>query len=52
MADSHSIRDLPKITFSFVESYIAGRNKASGDKHLSKGYKYWAENYVKDLCGE
>ena len=52
MADSYSLRDLPKITFTFVESYIAGKNKASGEKHLSKGYKYFSENYIKEVCGE
>ena len=52
MAESHSLRNLPKISFAFVENYIAEKNKASGDKTLTKGYKYWSEGYIKDICGE
>ena len=52
MADSHNIQHLPKITFTFVEGYVAANSRASGDKSLSKGYKYWAEGYLKDLCGK
>ena len=31
---------------SFVDNYIKSKCAASGDKHVSKGYKYFAEQYV------
>lgn len=49
----NSTRDLSIIpegllTTEFVDDYLRSKSKASGDKHVSKGYKYFHEDYVKD----
>ena len=55
MAESYSNRDLdliPDINFTFVEKYVTDNTKSSGERHKSKGHKYFSENYIHDLTGK
>ena len=49
---SRDLSVVPKFSFSDVESYAKEKNKASGDKHLSKGVKYYSEKYITSIKGE
>ena len=52
---SFSSRDLsivPEFSFSAVESFARSRNKSSGDKHISKGVRYYAEKYIESIKGK
>ena len=35
------------LTQEFVDQFLKSKCHASGDQHVSKGYKYFHENYVK-----
>ena len=36
------------LTKSFIDNYLKSKSKASGYAHISKGYKYFHEDFVKD----
>jgi len=51
---AYSNRDLslvPNVSFSLVEEFIKPHTGASGNKSISKGFKYFSEGYVHDLKG-
>ena len=35
-------------TQDFVDSYLKSKSKASGEQHISKGYKYFHEQFLRD----
>ncbi len=52
---SYSNRDLsliPKFNFSAVDNYVKQMSSNSGDKHISKGVKYYKEGFVHDITGK
>jgi len=51
---AHSNRDLSlvsNVSFSLVEEFVKSHTGASGNKSISKGFKYFSEGYVHDLKG-
>ncbi len=43
---------LPKFAFSQVDEYLKKESKSSGEKHISKGIKYYKEQFVHAITGE
>ena len=43
---------VPKFAFSQVDEFATTESKSSGEKHISKGIKYYKEQFVHDIKGE
>jgi len=51
---AYSNRDLslvPNVSFSLIVEFFKSHTGASGNKSISKGFKYFSEGYVHDLKG-
>lgn len=46
---SRDLTVIKGVTHAFVENYSAELSAASGERHNSKGYKYYSEGYIKDI---
>ena len=43
---------VPEITFAFVEDFIKSHSTSSGKEQMTKGFKYYSEQYVHTVSGK
>ena len=43
---------VPALTFEFVDDYAMAKSQASGQRHQTKGYKYFGEGYIHGVKGK
>ena len=43
---------VPDITFGFVEDFIKSHSTSSGKEQMTKGFKYYSEQYVHSVSGK
>ena len=41
-----------ELTFGFIENYVKNTTACSGKEYMSKGVKYYSENYIHDIKGK
>lgn len=43
---------VPDVTFAFVENFIKSQSTSSGKEQMTKGFKYYSEQYVQSVSGK
>ncbi|CAG2189628.1 unnamed protein product [Mytilus edulis] len=49
---SKDLSHLPDISFAFVEEFIRKHSQSSGKEQMTKGFKYYSEEYVHSVSGK
>ena len=50
--DTQDISTVPSINFTFVDDFITHHSKSSGEKEVTKGFRYFAESYIHHVRGK
>ena len=49
---SKDLRKVPFLTFSEVDAFVKACTECSGQRQITKGFKYYSEKYVHNILGE